>query len=173
MTDPKKEWRTRTRAWAYAELGGTCSSCGSSNDLEFDHLDPVSKEFEISAAIRDGYGRDRIAKELAKCQLLCGDCHQAKSSREARAKVTHGKYHAAYHLKCDCVLCLEYKATYNLKRPSRAKDPSKPKRINNGELIHGTYAGYQKEVRRGLEHCEPCKAANRENARRHRKMKEV
>jgi hypothetical protein len=43
--------------------------------LEFHHLDPKAKEFAIS---HDGITRSwsKIQAELAKCVLLCANCHR-------------------------------------------------------------------------------------------------
>lgn len=138
------------RAWAIDLLGGACIACGATADLEIDHIDPATKSYEIGSRLAR-YSKDRILVELLKCQLLCVEHHRAKSRREARARVTHGKYHAAYHLRCDCDLCAEFKRTYV--RADRPKKGPKP-------IEHGTRAGYLKEGRQGLPRCEACKAAN-------------
>jgi len=58
--------------------GGKCEICGysrCSEALEFHHIDQGSKDFGISDK---GYTRswERIKKELAKCLLLCSNCHR-------------------------------------------------------------------------------------------------
>lgn len=57
--------------------GGKCSRCGYNKNLsalEFHHIDPSNKSFEISyyAAMK----WDRIKNELDKCILLCSNCHK-------------------------------------------------------------------------------------------------
>lgn len=55
-----------------------CEDCGI-NDircLEFDHINPKLKEFEIARAITTGYSWDKILKEINKCRLLCANCHK-------------------------------------------------------------------------------------------------
>jgi len=59
-------------------LGGACRGCGLGSPvdaLEFHHLDPKTKEFAISV---DGIPRGwkKIEAELAKCVLLCANCHR-------------------------------------------------------------------------------------------------
>lgn len=92
---------------------------------------------------------------MSKCQLLCGPHHVEKSSREARAKVTHGKYHAAFHLRCDCGACVEFRATYRT-----VKAPAANPQLPRGQFKHGTRAGYLKERREGIDPCGPCREAN-------------
>ena len=71
------EWRRRTKLRLIAEAGGCCQICGYdrySGALHFHHLDPASKKFAIS---RNGHTRsiDKVRAEVAKCVLLCSNCH--------------------------------------------------------------------------------------------------
>lgn len=75
---PVVEFRRRTKQKAVALLGGRCSGCDrefAASTFEFHHLDPSLKDFAISA---DGVARpwERIAAELAKCVLVCANCHR-------------------------------------------------------------------------------------------------
>lgn len=62
------------------ELGGQCARCSSTENLEFDHIDPRTKNFNIA----EGLGRrlDSLLEELKLCQILCRRCHIAKSREE-------------------------------------------------------------------------------------------
>lgn len=51
--------------------------CGSTENLEFDHIDPKTKSFTITS--RPTASEDKMSKELAKCQLLCHTCHENKT----------------------------------------------------------------------------------------------
>jgi hypothetical protein len=122
MMDYKAEWRLRTREWAVTLLGSACGNCGSTQDLQFDHTDAASKSFEISAGIRDGYSRERLAAELAKCQLLCLPHHMEKSYASGDLKtVPHGGGRTGKH-GCKCDPCRLRKNEYlrELKRARRA-----------------------------------------------------
>ena len=59
-------------------LGGRCVECSATDRLQFDHIDPRSKSFKIADKIAQ-YAWPRIMAEIAKCQLLCFDCHVEKS----------------------------------------------------------------------------------------------
>lgn len=74
----KNRWKKR-RANAIHLLGGICVNCGTTENLEFDHVDASYKDFSISRA--SSYSEERWLKELEKCQLLCHTCHLAKSSK--------------------------------------------------------------------------------------------
>jgi transposase len=59
------------------EAGGKCILCGYSRchrALEFHHLDPRTKEFDLG---RTGVSRSlaRCRAEASKCVLLCSNCH--------------------------------------------------------------------------------------------------
>ncbi len=76
--DPAASSRRRLKERAVRVLGGRCEGCDrlyTSVVFEFHHLDAGNKEFGIS---EDGVIRrwDEIAAELAKCVLLCANCHR-------------------------------------------------------------------------------------------------
>lgn len=56
--------------------GKPCENCGHVGHpaaMHWHHIDSEQKEFNISEARY--VGRARILKEVAKCKLLCADCH--------------------------------------------------------------------------------------------------
>jgi len=61
--------------------GGECQNCGYDKcwkALHFHHVDPSQKEFAIFES-KSGYRKVRnweeLKKEIAKCILLCANCH--------------------------------------------------------------------------------------------------
>lgn len=100
------------RSFSLAHLGGKCASCGSADELEFDHIEKNSKAFNLS----DRFGRVKrplLLKELSKCQLLCKRCHTEKTifdSGNKPAKGTHGTLSSYRYCKCD--KCREAKRAY-------------------------------------------------------------
>lgn len=55
-----------------------CERCGWAENavgLDFDHLDPASKVGNISSMVRWAAWAD-ILTELAKCRVLCANCHR-------------------------------------------------------------------------------------------------
>lgn len=59
-----------------------CVECGQDNPvvLEFDHLEDKSKS--ISLLVGQGYSIKTIKKEIAKCQVLCANCHRKKTAKD-------------------------------------------------------------------------------------------
>ena len=71
-------WRKRTKIKLIEYKGGKCEKCGYDKcvgALEFHHLDPNEKDFNIS---KSGHSRSwkRVKDELDKCILLCSNCHK-------------------------------------------------------------------------------------------------
>jgi hypothetical protein len=54
-----------------------CSRCGEDHPacLQFHHKDPKSKEVSLSQVYKLGWGQERILAEIAKCEVLCANCH--------------------------------------------------------------------------------------------------
>jgi hypothetical protein len=54
-----------------------CAQYGENHPatLQFHHRDPQKKDFNLSEAVRQGYGVERIKREIAKCTVLCANCH--------------------------------------------------------------------------------------------------
>lgn len=58
--------------------GSKCSECGYNKyigALEFHHLDPSQKDFEMSRYKLSAFS-DIVKKELDKCILVCSNCHK-------------------------------------------------------------------------------------------------
>ena len=61
-----------------------CMDCGIQGlaVLEFDHRDPREKENEISALVRAAYSWSAVLKEIAKCDVVCANCHRKRTARQ-------------------------------------------------------------------------------------------
>jgi hypothetical protein len=57
-----------------------CTECGFSNYkiLQYHHLDPSTKKFSISNGITYMMAIEDLKAEIAKCVLLCPNCHCLK-----------------------------------------------------------------------------------------------
>lgn len=97
----------RRRAEAVELLGGRCVQCGSTDALELDHIDRTTKAGELGRLFSRGEARYRA--ELAKCQLLCEECHRRKSADEQSVEHGGGK---TGKKNCRCRLCGPLKNKY-------------------------------------------------------------
>jgi hypothetical protein len=84
--------RRERKAKAVVALGGACMGCGRTVHarlFEFHHLDARTKDFAISA---DGILRSwkKIEAELAKCVLLCANCHRETHAGLRTFTTDHG-----------------------------------------------------------------------------------
>lgn len=70
--------RRRIKQKAIEYMGGKCQVCGYNKfqgALEFHHINPSTKSFAIGSY---GHSRswERVKDELAKCVLVCANCHR-------------------------------------------------------------------------------------------------
>jgi hypothetical protein len=76
------ERRRRVKRELVELAGGECSTCGYNRSmaaLQFHHVDPATKSFNI-AARGHCYSRKRLMEEVEKCILLCANCHAELSA---------------------------------------------------------------------------------------------
>lgn len=95
----QRRWMRERREQWLAE-NGPCKRCGSSDQLEVDHIDPEQK---VSHRIWS-WSHERRSAELAKCQVLCIDCHSTKTLAEVQRDLMHGT-HQGYGRGCRCDDC--------------------------------------------------------------------
>lgn len=102
------------RVEALALLGGCCVVCGTTEKLEFDHIDPSTKIFDVSKL--NGVSKERYFDEISKCQLLCHEHHVEKSISER--SVDHGEGITGKK-NCRCELCGPLKREYEKRYRNR------------------------------------------------------
>ena len=63
--------------------GKPCTDCGKFFPpyiLDFDHTGTNGeKEFTIANSVRNNLSRERILKEVAKCDIVCKNCHARRT----------------------------------------------------------------------------------------------
>jgi hypothetical protein len=95
-----REWLRERRARYMA--GRVCLKCGSNERLEIHHRNPAEK---ISHKIWS-WAEPRLLAELAKCDILCHDCH-LKITIEQQRTTEHGTG-GMYKHGCRCQDCKEW-----------------------------------------------------------------
>lgn len=69
-------WKKDKRLKLIEYKGGKCEICNYDKcykALEFHHIDPNQKDFDISA---NSFAFERMKQEVDKCMLLCANCHR-------------------------------------------------------------------------------------------------
>ena len=70
--------RVVLRKWVRGLKGKIgCCECDETHSacLVFHHKDPTKKERGISGIIRNGWSIKRAEEEMAKCDVMCANCH--------------------------------------------------------------------------------------------------
>jgi len=99
----QREWVAKRRQEWFAS-NGPCKSCGAVENLELHHVDRSTKEehriFSWAVGRRDA--------ELAKCIVLCHDCHVIETAGQIKefrpVNHIHGRQ-TEYRRGCRCELC--------------------------------------------------------------------
>lgn len=81
----RREINRKTARQIKADSG--CSRCEEKDPdaLDFHHLDPSKKESNITNAVYN-YSLKRMLEEIAKCIVLCRNCHQKEHARQWRSE---------------------------------------------------------------------------------------
>lgn len=132
----QREWIARRRAeWLE---GKSCVDCGSTENLELDHVDPAEK---IHHAIWS-WSKVRRDAEIAKCVPRCAECHHERHASERRS---HG--HGGYTRGCRCEVCKaakrrgrESNARKRLCRPLPNHSATSPEQASYSQLELGEAA---------------------------------
>jgi monomeric isocitrate dehydrogenase len=66
-----REWWKHFRDHLF--MGKKCQECNAEKDLVFHHLDPNTKDTDVTRLKRKS--EEEIQKEIVKCVVLCRSCH--------------------------------------------------------------------------------------------------
>jgi len=71
-----------------------CAKCGNKKHyvLDFHHIDPKQKLFNISSKFSSDIESEIIKEEIAKCVVLCSNCHREFHYLEREEDMTIEKY---------------------------------------------------------------------------------
>ena len=78
-----KTHRNKHREYRDAvKMASGCELCGYNEHpaaLQFDHIDPSTKEFSLGRSKAVSF--QRMKDEIAKCRVLCANCHMIHTHR--------------------------------------------------------------------------------------------
>lgn len=95
----------------------SCERCGSKYRLQWHHVDPTTKLFNISAARRLRKTPKETEAERAKCVLLCHLCHQVIHSDHL-----WGGIGLNFHRHCRKFLATDRNTTHRFMRWERSEE---------------------------------------------------
>lgn len=76
----EKNRRLKLKNWFREEFLPTqkCSKCNENHPgcLDFHHKDSSTKESGIARMLHDTKSKSTLLKEIAKCEVLCANCHR-------------------------------------------------------------------------------------------------
>lgn len=79
----KKQRQTKDRLeWLLENVGDHCVQCGSTENLEFDHINPALKTNRCSFR---ALGIQTLEEQKDNIQTLCHECHKEKSNAQRKA----------------------------------------------------------------------------------------
>jgi hypothetical protein len=70
-----KKWMIELKSKSCTDCGGCFPICC----MDFDHRDYAEKKYDLGSMFAHHYGRELIEKELAKCDLVCANCHRIRT----------------------------------------------------------------------------------------------
>lgn len=65
-------------------LKNPCVDCKITDPLvlEFDHIDPNKKDFNVSYLLDGSHNWETIMREIVKCEVRCANCHKRKTAEQ-------------------------------------------------------------------------------------------
>lgn len=77
--------KAQLREWLKGQKAKPCQDCGHRfppECMDFDHRDPATKTRAVAAMIGAGQKQATIEAEIAKCDLICANCHRIRTARQ-------------------------------------------------------------------------------------------
>ena len=81
VAEGRRRRKADLRAWLRMYKASlVCATCGENHPaaLDFHHSDPSEKELSIGEATGYGWARAKLLDEIAKCEVLCANCHRKR-----------------------------------------------------------------------------------------------
>lgn len=77
--------RNSTKEWVNELKNQPCVDCQKTFEpfvMDFDHRDPSTKRYVIGFMVSKRMPREAIIEEIAKCDLVCANCHRIRTYRK-------------------------------------------------------------------------------------------
>ena len=91
VAENSRTYQKRNREYVYQHLLlNPCVACGEKDPvvLEFDHV-RGEKANNVSSMVRAASSIDVIKKEIAKCDVVCANCHRRRTAYRNKAHWAH------------------------------------------------------------------------------------
>lgn len=80
----KLKWQKREESMMEVTIlkSRPCADCKKCYDpvcMDFDYLPEFKKNYAVSYMVQNGYKLATILKEIAKCELVCSNCHRLRT----------------------------------------------------------------------------------------------
>jgi hypothetical protein len=75
-------YRRKIRAFIAEAKSVPCSDCNNSYPswvMDLDHLPGMDKLFNVGTATSKGFGLAKVQAEIAKCEVVCANCHRQRT----------------------------------------------------------------------------------------------
>ena len=83
--DYQRSWMVERKRRALNYLVNQCVYCGTTKNLEIDHVEPTSKTCPIAGLLSHKW--ETVVAELDKCQVVCHDCHVRKTKTDGSVAI--------------------------------------------------------------------------------------
>ena len=74
--------RFKLKEFVWLQKNKPCIDCGQTFPpyvMHYDHKDPSQKEFTVSKMYQSCNSLEKIKKEIAKCDVVCANCHAIRT----------------------------------------------------------------------------------------------
>lgn len=91
------EWLDRSpksaalKVWMTQLKSEPCTGCGAQFEvccMDFDHRPGTDKKYNVGSMFAHHYARELIEAEIAKCDLVCSNCHRVRTRDRRRGSKT-------------------------------------------------------------------------------------
>jgi hypothetical protein len=82
VLERNKKIRQKKKDYIREAKNVPCADCGIQYPhyvMDFDHRDPNEKEANIALMVSQGFGWDKVLNEIAKCDIVCSNCHRERT----------------------------------------------------------------------------------------------